>query len=75
MGQLNLQAMRHSVSQSSVWRLLDALNYRLQTNQKVHEGEDKPERDEQFLHIIQRVKQFQGQHQPVISVDAKKKGC
>lgn len=68
-----LQAMGHSVSQSSVWRLLDALDYSLQTNRKVHEGEGKPERDEQFLHIIQRVKQFQGQHQPVISVDAKKK--
>jgi transposase len=68
-----LQAMGHLVSQSSVWRLLDALDYSLQTNRKVHEGEDKPERDEQFLHIIQRVKQFQGQHQPVISVDAKKK--
>ena len=34
-----LQAMGHSVSQSNVWRLLDALDYSLQTNRKVHEGE------------------------------------
>jgi transposase len=68
-----LQSMGHSVSQSSVWRLLNALDYSLQANRKVHEGADEPERDQQFLHIAQRVKQFQGQHQPVISVDAKKK--
>ena len=68
-----LQVMGHSVSQSSVWRLLEEMGYSLQANRKVHEGDDKPDRDEQFLHITQRVKQFQAQHQPVISVDAKKK--
>jgi len=68
-----LQVMGHSVSQSSVWRLLEEMGYSLQANRKVHEGDDKPDRDEQFLHITQRVKQFQAQHQPVISMDAKKK--
>lgn len=68
-----LQAMGHTVSQPSVWRLLNALDYSLQVNRKVHEGEDHPERDQQFLHITERVKQFHQHHQPVISVDAKKK--
>lgn len=68
-----LQAMGHSVSQPTVWRLLNAMDYSLQVNRKVNEGEDHPQRDEQFLHINARVKQFHHQHQPVISVDAKKK--
>jgi Rhodopirellula transposase DDE domain len=68
-----LQQMGHQVSQSTVWRLLDGLDYSLQANRKVHEGEDEPERDRQFLHIAKRVKQFHHRHQPVISVDAKKK--
>lgn len=68
-----LQAMGHRVSQTSVWRLLNALDYSLQVNRKVHEGEDHPQRDEQFLYIAKRVKQCEKQQQPVISVDAKKK--
>jgi Rhodopirellula transposase DDE domain len=68
-----LQAMGHRVSQTSVWRLLNAMDYSLQVNRKVHEGEEHPQRDEQFLHIAKRVKQFEQQQQPVISVDAKKK--
>lgn len=68
-----LQALGHQVSQPTVWRLLHALDYSLQVNRKTHEGEDHPQRDQQFLHIAQRVKQFHHHHQPVISVDAKKK--
>ena len=68
-----LQAMGHQVSQPSVWRLLNAMDYSLQVNRKVHEGTDHAQRDEQFLHINERVKQFHQHHQPVISVDAKKK--
>jgi DNA-binding phage protein len=68
-----LQAMGHAVSQPTVWRLLKAMDYSLQVNRKVHEGEDHPQRDEQFLHINERVKQFHQHHQAVISVDAKKK--
>jgi Rhodopirellula transposase DDE domain len=68
-----LQSMGHAVSQPSVWRLLTALDYSLQVNRKVQEGEEHPQRDEQFSHINKRVKQFHQQHQPVISVDAKQK--
>jgi hypothetical protein len=68
-----LQAMGHCVSQRSVYRLLAKLEYSLQLNQKTVEGADQPDRDQQFLHITKRVKHFQRHHQPVISVDAKKK--
>lgn len=68
-----LQAIGHRVSQTSIWRLLNAMDYSLQVNRKVHEGEDYPKRDEQFLHIAKRVKQCEQQQQPIISVDTKKK--
>ena len=68
-----LQGQGHQVSQQTVWRLLEKLDYSLQSNRKVHEGADEVDRDEQFLHIAALVKQFHRHHQPVISVDAKKK--
>lgn len=68
-----LQAQGHQVSQQTVWRLLESMDYSLQANHKVHEGGDEIDRDAQFLHIAKLVKQFQRQHQPVISVDGKKK--
>jgi transposase len=68
-----LQAQGHQVSQQTVWRLLEELDYSLQANRKVHEGANAADRDEQFLYIARTVKQFQRRHQPVISVDAKKK--
>lgn len=49
------------------------MDYSLQANHKVHEGGDEIDRDAQFLHIAELVKQFQRQHQPVISVDGKKR--
>jgi len=56
-----------------VYRLLDALGYSLQANRKTLEGTDHPDRDKQFHFIYKRVKAFQHQNQPVISVDTKKK--
>ena len=68
-----LQARGHSVSERSVNRLLHASGYSLQSNRKTLEGGDHPDRDAQFRHINQRVKVYQRQGQPVVSVDAKKK--
>jgi transposase len=68
-----LQAQGHQVSQQTVWRLLQELDYSLQSNRKVHEGEDEADRDQQFSYIATLVKQFHQRHQPVISVDAKKR--
>lgn len=68
-----LQQMGYQVSQRTVCRLLWELGYSLQANRKTHEGTNHPERDAQFQQINQTVQQFQQRHQPVISVDAKKK--
>ena len=68
-----LQAQGHGVSERSVNRLLHALGYSLQSNRKTIEGGDHPDRDAQFQYINRRVKSFQKQGQPVVSVDTKKK--
>jgi hypothetical protein len=68
-----LQAQGHTASERSVNRLLHASGYSLQSNRKTIEGGDHPDRDAQFRHINRRVKAYQKQGQPVVSVDAKKK--
>jgi len=68
-----LQALGHAVSERTVNRLLHALGYSLQSNRKTIEGKSHPDRDAQFQYINRRVKAFQRQGQPVVSVDAKKK--
>lgn len=68
-----LQAKGHQVSQRTVCRLLWEMGYSLQSNRKTQEGKSHVDRDAQFEQISQRVEQFQHRHQPVISVDAKKK--
>jgi transposase len=67
-----LQARGHWASERSVNRLLHTLGYSLQSNRKTIEGGDHPDRDAQFQHINRRVKAFQRQRQPVVSVDTKK---
>ena len=54
-------------------RLLHDLGYSLQSNRKTIEGKGHPDRDAQFQYINRRVKAFQRQGQPVVSVDTKKK--
>jgi hypothetical protein len=68
-----LQDLGHEVSQRTVYRLLLAWGYSLQSNRKTEEGADHPDRDAQFHFICRRVKHFQRHGQPVISVDTKKK--
>jgi hypothetical protein len=70
---MELQTQGHAVSERSINRLLHALGYSLQSNRKTLEGSHHPDRDAQFQHINQRVKVFQRQRQPVVSVDTKKK--
>ena len=70
---MELQTQGHTVSERSINRLLHALGYSLQSNRKTLEGSQHPDRDAQFQHINQRVKTFQRQRQPVVSVDTKKK--
>jgi len=68
-----LQEQGYAVSERTVNRLLHELGYSLQANRKTLEGGHHPDRDAQFQYISQRVKTFQRQGQPVVSVDTKKK--
>ncbi len=64
-----LQAKGHAVSERTINRFLHALGYSLQSNRKTIEGKGHPDRDAQFQYINRRVKAFQRQGQPVVSVD------
>ncbi len=68
-----LKAKGHKISQKSVYSLLQEMGYSMQSNKKIIEGKQHPDRDEQFHFINRKVKNFQGQGYPAISVDAKKK--
>ncbi len=68
-----LERAGHPISQRSVCSLLHAQHYSLQANRKTQEGSTHPDRDAQFQYINASVKQFQRAHQPVSSVDTKKK--
>jgi transposase len=63
----------YSISNVTVADLLHRLDYSLQANAKTLEGASHPGRDSQFQYINSRVKEFLRRHQPVISVDTKKK--
>ena len=63
----------YTASQKLVGRLLRDLGFSLQANKKTLEGATHPDRDAQFEHINQKIKDFQSTSQPAISVDTKKK--
>ncbi len=68
-----LKAKGHKVSHVVVGKLLKNQGYGLQGNVKVLEGHQSPERNAQFEHINAAVAAALKAHQPVISVDTKKK--
>jgi hypothetical protein len=68
-----LRAIGHEVSQATVWRMLDDMDYSMQSNRKSHEGTNHPDRNAQFEFIAGTVNEFFEQGLPVISVDTKKK--
>ena len=68
-----LRAGGHSVSHVVVGQLLKAQGYSLQGNAKVIEGNQSPDRNAQFEYINATVASALAAHQPVISVDTKKK--
>ena len=70
---VELTRMKHRVSHQVVADLLHALGYSLQANSKTKEGANHPDRNAQFEHLNGKVKWSLGRHQPVISVDTKKK--
>jgi len=68
-----LGRQNHAVSDRSVATLLKRSGYSLQANRKTREGSSHPDRNAQFEYISQQVIAFQERHQPVVSVDTKKK--
>ena len=68
-----LTATGHPVSADTVRKELVKLGFSRQFNRKSHEGSKHPDRDAQFEHINAKVVAAQANHQPVISVDTKKK--
>jgi hypothetical protein len=68
-----LKRMKHQVSHQVVADLLHELGYSLQANRKTKEGSKHPDRNAQFEHLNGKVKWSLARHQPVISVDTKKK--
>ena len=61
------------VSSTTVGRLLNQLGYRLQAPRKRLEGTTHPDRNAQFEYLNATADCFLQHHQPVISVDTKKK--
>ena len=68
-----LTATGHPISADTVRKELVKLGFSRQFNRKSHEGSNHPDRDAQFEHINAKVVGAQAEHQPVISVDTKKK--
>jgi len=63
----------YAVSHVTVARCLRDMGYSLQVNVKAIEGTQHPDRDGQFRYINQQVQRFLRAHEPVVSVDTKKK--
>jgi len=68
-----LTKLGFQVSHKLIGRLLKSLEFSLQVNRKTQEGRSHPDRDAQFEYINERIKEFQSEGQPAISVDTKKK--
>jgi Rhodopirellula transposase DDE domain len=71
--QHELKEQGHRVSRTKLSGILKELGYSLQSNRKTREGQEHPERNQQFEHIARRVKAYQHGGRPAISVDTKKK--
>ena len=63
----------YTVSYVTVARCLRELGYSLQANVKMIEGTQHPDRDAQFRYLNEQVRRFVRRHDPVVSVDTKKK--
>lgn len=68
-----LKKKGYSISDRTVALMLQDMGYSLQANFRAIEDRQHPNRNEQFEHINERIKEFQLKKQPVISVDTKKK--
>jgi transposase len=65
----------HRISAGTVGDLLREEGFSLQGNARTLEGKQHPDRDAQFRHINEQVREHLTAKDPVVSVDAKKKDC
>lgn len=64
----------HKVSATTIGKILrEELEYSLQGLKKTKEGSSHEDRNAQFEYLNRKCREFQERHQPVISVDTKKK--
>ena len=64
----------YSISTTTISKILrEDLEYSLQGLKKTKEGSSHEDRNAQFEHLNRKCREFQDCHQPVVSVDAKKK--
>jgi len=68
-----LTGMGHPIGADTVRKELVKLGFSRQVNRKADEGMKHPDRNAQFEHINAKVVAAQAKHQPVISVDTKKR--
>ena len=68
-----LTRQHHTISYVKVGQLLREQGFSLQSNRKLEEGGNHPDRDAQFRYINTQVKRALASGMPVISVDTKKK--
>ena len=62
-----------NISHVSIANILKEMDYSLQSNTKVNEGGNHPDRNDQFEYINSLSKEYLSNQYPVISVDTKKK--
>ena len=68
-----LREQGYRMSATRVGLRLRAMGYSLRSVRKTREGSSHPDRNAQFEHINSTSEEYQRRHQPVISVDTKKK--
>ena len=68
-----LKKIGHPVSHVKVGELLKEANFSLQSNSKRLEGNQNPDRNEQFMYINNKTEKYIANGYPAISVDTKKK--
>jgi transposase len=68
-----LEQRGHEVAETTIRRILHALDYSLRANKKNIEGSSHTDRDAQFAHIQGKCQEFEQHGNPIISVDCKKK--
>ena len=69
-----LKRLGIAVSRNTVGRLLRQMKYSLRTNRKTVSAGSTSDRDRQFRYLCRQRDQFEKRGDPVLSVDAKKRG-